>query len=81
MEDRDATLTLRIEGSLKATFDELCRKADRTPSQIVRGMIRQYVTATLAAQQQGELELPGASRKPKKGQRMAEASKRSLHRD
>lgn len=87
MEDRDATLTLRIESSLKTSFEEICRNEDRTPSQMVRGMIRQFVTGIQEQQKPREPKPPvvqektTAPGKPKKGQRMAEAAKRALHRD
>lgn len=44
MENRTARLTILIDPRKKALFEEICARRDLTPSQVVRQMIRQYVT-------------------------------------
>ena len=44
MELKTARLTLLIDPAKKAAFDELCTRQDVTPSQVVRRLIRQYLT-------------------------------------
>jgi antitoxin component of RelBE/YafQ-DinJ toxin-antitoxin module len=80
MEERTAVITLRIEPSLKAAFENMLKKMDRTPSQELRGFIRAVVQQEAEKNNQGELELPieKPEAKPKKGQRMAEAGKARL---
>ncbi len=43
MEIKSARLTLLIDPNKKAAFERLCAKQDRTPSQVVRQMIRDYL--------------------------------------
>lgn len=47
MENRTARLTLLIDPEKKATFEELCKAEDVTPSQKVRQFIREYVESKL----------------------------------
>jgi hypothetical protein len=78
MEERSAIINLRIEPSLKAAFERVANKADSTTSQMIRGWIRHVVAQEARESAQGALELPSlAPSKPKKGQRLAEASKRA----
>jgi predicted transcriptional regulator len=43
MELKTARLTLLIDPAKKAAFDRLCAAQDRTPSQVVRQLIRDYL--------------------------------------
>lgn len=43
LEDRTARLTVLIDPRKKALFERLCAERDTTPSQVVRGLIRQYI--------------------------------------
>ncbi|MCK6390725.1 MAG: CopG family transcriptional regulator [Azonexus sp.] len=43
MEKRTARLTLLIDPTKKAIFEEICAAQDLTPSQVVRRLIRQYI--------------------------------------
>ena len=43
MELKTARLTLLIDPAKKAAFEQLCAQQDRTPSQVVRQLIREYL--------------------------------------
>jgi hypothetical protein len=43
MEKKTARLTLLIDPAKKRAFEQLCAEQDRTPSQVVRQMIRDYL--------------------------------------
>lgn len=43
MESKTARLTLLIDPNKKAAFEQLCARQDRTPSQVVRQLIRDYL--------------------------------------
>jgi hypothetical protein len=43
MELKTARLTLLIDPDKKAAFERLCAKQDRTASQVVRQLIREYL--------------------------------------
>jgi len=43
MELKTARLTLLIDPNKKAAFERLCAQQDRTPSQVVRQLIREYL--------------------------------------
>lgn len=45
MELKTARLTLLIDPNKKAAFEHLCARQDRTASQVVRQLIRDYLTA------------------------------------
>ncbi len=45
MELKTARLTLLIDPAKKAAFEQLCAQQDKTPSQVVRQMIRDYLAA------------------------------------
>lgn len=45
MELKTARLTLLIDPNKKAAFERLCARQDRTPSQVVRQLIRDYLAA------------------------------------
>jgi len=79
MEERTAIINLRIEPSLKAAFEKVAARRDRTTSQMVRDYVRHVVAQDAQENAQRELALPqGTPSKPKKGQRLAEASKQAL---
>lgn len=42
-ENRTARLTLLIDPEKKKLFEEICASKDLTPSQVVRGLIRNYI--------------------------------------
>lgn len=44
MELKTARLTLLIDPAKKAAFERLCARQDQTPSQVVRQLIRDYLT-------------------------------------
>ena len=44
MELKTARLTLLIDPAKKAAFEQLCAQQDLTPSQVVRQLIREYLT-------------------------------------
>jgi Ribbon-helix-helix protein len=43
MELKTARLTLLIDPAKKAAFEQLCAAQDRTPSQVVRQLVRDYL--------------------------------------
>jgi predicted transcriptional regulator len=43
MENKTARLTILIDPVKKKAFEELCALQDRTPSQVIRQMIREYL--------------------------------------
>jgi len=45
MELKTARLTLLIDPAKKAAFERLCAQQDKTPSQVVRQLIREYLAA------------------------------------
>lgn len=60
MELKTARLTLLIDPVKKAAFERLCERQDLTPSQVVRQLIRDYLT------QHGVTYAPsGAQRQPR----------------
>ena len=44
MELKTARLTLLIDPNKKVAFERLCARQDRTPSQVVRQLIRDYLS-------------------------------------
>lgn len=46
-EQRTSRLTVLIDPKKKAAFERLCEDEDKTPSQVVRQMIREYIEARL----------------------------------
>lgn len=73
MEERTATITLRIEPSLKAGLEKLAAEQDLTSSQLIRAYIRHIVTDHMTRTKQPELDLGG--KKPKRGEKIAQAWK------
>jgi hypothetical protein len=45
MESKTARLTLLVDPAKKAAFEALCAQQDKTPSQVVRQLIRDYLSA------------------------------------
>ncbi|SHN13779.1 ribbon-helix-helix protein, CopG family [Rhizobacter sp. OV335] len=45
MEQKTARLTVLIDPAKKKAFEALCAKQDVTPSQVVRRLIREYLSA------------------------------------
>ena len=45
MELKTSRLTLLIDPAKKAAFERLCAQQDKTPSQVVRQLIREYLAA------------------------------------
>lgn len=43
METKTARFTVLLDPDKKKAFEQLCAEQDRTPSQVVRQMIRQYL--------------------------------------
>lgn len=44
MEKKTARLTILIDPDKKSAFEELCAQQDITPSQVLRQLIRDYLT-------------------------------------
>ena len=53
MENKTARFTVLLDPRKKRIFEEICAAQDRTPSQVVRQLIRDYVIANA-----GDRELP-----------------------
>ncbi|MCZ7563570.1 MAG: ribbon-helix-helix domain-containing protein [Burkholderiales bacterium] len=45
MESKTARLTILVDPAKKRAFERLCAALDLTPSQVVRQLIREYLTA------------------------------------
>lgn len=45
MENKTARFTVLLDPRKKRMFEEICAAQDRTPSQVVRQLIREYVIA------------------------------------
>ena len=68
MELKTARLTLLIDPAKKAAFELLCARQDKTPSQVVRQLIRDYLT------QHGVAYVPSGTAAPPEPQRAAPRS-------
>lgn len=68
MELKTARLTLLIDPAKKAAFEALCERKDLTPSQVVRQLIRDYLT------RHGEVYVPSGSVAPKSGGKRSAAA-------
>ena len=68
MELKTARLTLLIDPAKKAAFESLCARQDKTPSQVVRQLIRDYLT------QHGVAYVPSGAAAPPEPQRAAPRS-------
>lgn len=79
MEERSAVINFRIEPTVKAAFEKIAARNDRTASQMIRDYVRYVIAQDAQENAQRALELHSeAPSKPKKGQRLAEASKQAL---
>ncbi len=78
MELKTARLTLLIDPNKKAAFERLCAAQDRTPSQVVRQFIRDYLAqhgvTYLASGASAADAGAGKSRRPKSTPRKAAGS-------
>jgi hypothetical protein len=63
MENKTARLTVLIDPARKEAFEKLCHAQDMTPSQVMRRLIRDYLTA------HGVQWAPGAKKAAKKAAR------------
>jgi len=63
METKTARLTLLIDPQKKAAFERLCAQQDRTASQVVRQLIRDYLTLHGVALVPASQPRPVAARK------------------
>ena len=75
MELKTARLTLLIDPDKKAAFERLCAKQDRTASQVVRQLIRDYLAQHGVEYRpsgpKGEETKPGTTAKPGRRGRQA----------
>ena len=71
MELKTARLTLLIDPAKKAAFESLCARQDQTPSQVVRRLIRDYLT------QHGVTYVPSGTAPPPAAKRPAPAAPRA----
>lgn len=60
MENKTARLTVLIDPARKEAFEKLCHSQDMTPSQVMRRLIRDYLTAN------GVKYTPAAPKKARK---------------
>jgi Ribbon-helix-helix protein len=58
MELKTARITLLVDPAKKAAFERLCARQDRTPSQVVRQLIRDYLA------QHGVTYVPSGAAEP-----------------
>jgi hypothetical protein len=77
MELKTARLTLLIDPNKKAAFERLCARQDRTASQVVRQLIRDYLAAYdvdyVAAGADAEVETETDKRMPAPDPRKAKS--------
>lgn len=64
MENKTARFTVLLDPRKKRIFEEICAAQDRTPSQVVRQLIREYVIAHAGERQLPAWLLEAANRKP-----------------
>lgn len=60
MEQKTARLTLLIDPAKKRAFEQLCAQQDKTPSQVVRQLIRDYLKTHGVAWQPGGVDANSA---------------------
>lgn len=63
MTSETSLITVRIPADLKAAFDDACARADITGSQVIRKMMKEFVTANA---QQDLLSPPKKSSPPRR---------------
>lgn len=71
--ERTAIITTRIEPEQKKAFEAIAAKNDLTTSQMIRMFIRQTVAEDMARNRQPELDLGGTAKRPKRGEKIAQA--------
>jgi hypothetical protein len=71
MELKTARLTLLIDPNKKAAFERLCATQDRTASQVVRQLIRDYLTAHGVSYVASGAPVPGDEAAPQAASRRA----------
>lgn len=64
MENKTARFTVLLDPRKKRIFEEICAAQDRTPSQVVRQLIREYVIANAGERPLPAWLLQAANRKP-----------------
>jgi len=63
MENKTARFTVLLDPRKKRIFEEICAAQDRTPSQVVRQLIREYVIANAGDRELPDWLLKAAARK------------------
>ena len=63
MENKTARFTVLLDPRKKRMFEEICAAQDKTPSQVVRQLIREYVIAHAGKREMPDWLLRAASRK------------------
>jgi predicted transcriptional regulator len=66
MENKTARFTVLLDPRKKRMFEEICAAQDRTPSQVVRQLMREYVIANAGDRELPEWLLRAASAGPKR---------------
>lgn len=67
MENKTARFTVLLDPRKKRMFEEICAAQDRTPSQVVRQLIREYVIAHAGNRPLPEWLLKAANKKMSRG--------------
>ena len=63
MESKTARFTVLIDPRKKRMFEEICAGQDRTPSQVVRQLMREYIIANAGSRELPDWLLKAASKK------------------
>lgn len=78
MELKTARLTLLIDPNKKAAFERLCAAQDRTPSQVVRQFIRDYLAqhgvTYLASGVAADGAGPGTNKRPRSARKESDSA-------
>ena len=64
MENKTARFTVLLDPRKKRMFEEICAAQDRTPSQVVRQLMREYIIAHAGKRGIPAWLLQAAARKP-----------------
>ena len=64
MESKTARFTVLLDPRKKQLFEEICAEQDRTPSQVVRQLIREYVIANAGGRPMPDWLLAAAKKTP-----------------
>jgi hypothetical protein len=65
VEQKTARFTVLLDPRKKRLFEEVCAAQDRTPSQVVRQLIREYLVANAGERPLPDWLKPAARRAPK----------------